>query len=516
MPARLTQEEAIQKAREVWGDQYDLSLFVYKTSRDMVKVICPIHGVFEVKANNFLMGHGCLKCGRQTDAVKQNYKNMTMALEEFIRRAREVHGDKYDYSEVEYKNNYTKVRIVCPNHGAFEQTPSNHLCGRGCPICRNEGISGRQADTYEEYVSKARVVHGDKYSYPRDKLKVGGKDKIGIICPKHGLFYQRKNVHLEGKGCIKCRDEKFSIDNRKTQEQFIADAIRVHGADAFDYSNAKYKDGKTPIDVICQKCGCHFSVIPSYHLRGVGCPECAKTHFSEIRTKTFEDFVTDARNVHGDKYTYIEETYKNGRTKMTMICPEHGEFEQRPNSHIQGSGCPKCAGFQRTTDDFVNEAKKVHGDRYDYSSVDYKMATEKVCIICPKHGQFWQLPTNHIKGAGCPHCAKSTGEDAIYEWLTENNINHIRQYKVIPTQVLFGRNLFKIDFYLPDHNTFIEFNGRQHYERISLWDTEEQFAEQQDRDRRLREYCKQHDITLIEIPYTEIDNIDKILKSRIK
>ena len=441
---------------------------------------------------------------------------MTMTLEEFIRRAREVHGDKYDYSKVDYKNNYTKVCIICPTHGEFMQVPSNHLQGAGCPYCRNEGISGRQADTYEEYVLKARTVHGDKYSYPRDKFQVGGKDKIGIICPKHGLFYQRKSVHLDGKGCIRCRDEKFSIDNRKTQEQFIADAIRVHGEGAFDYSNVKYEDGKTPVDIVCLKCGCRFSIAPSYLLHGQGCPECAKIHFSEIRTKSFPDFVDDARKVHGDKYIYIEDTYKNGRTKMTMVCPEHGEFEQRPNSHIQGSGCPKCAGFQRTTKDFIVEARKVHGDKYDYSKSDYKSATEKVCIICPIHGEFWQTPSNHLHGTGCPHCVKSTGEDAIYEWLTKNNINHIRQYKVIPNQVLFGRNLFKIDFYLPDHNTFIEFHGRQHYKRVSLWNTEDEFAEQQDRDRRLRDYCKRNKIRLIEIPYTEIENIENILKNKIK
>lgn len=205
---KLTQEEAIRKVREVWGDRYDLSLFVYTTSRAMVKVICPIHGVFETKANNFLMGHGCPKCGRQTDAVKQNYKNMTMTLEEFIRRAKEKHGDKFDYSKVVYVNSYTKVCIVCPEHGEFWQTPFNHLNGRGCPYCRNEGISGRQSYTYDEFVSKARSIHGDKYIYPKEEYRVGSKVKIGIICPIHGLFFQRPSAHLYGQGCPHCNESK--------------------------------------------------------------------------------------------------------------------------------------------------------------------------------------------------------------------------------------------------------------------------------------------------------------------
>lgn len=186
----------------------------------MVKVICPTHGLFEIKANNFLMGHGCPKCGRQTDAVKQNYKNMTMTLEEFIRRAREVHVDKYDYSKVEYKNNYTKVCIICPKHGEFYQTPSNHLEGRGCPYCRNEDISFRRANSYEVFVSKSRDVHGDKYSYPIEHYKTGRHVKIGIICPIHGLFFQRPSAHLYGQGCPYCNESKGEkkvaewLDNR--------------------------------------------------------------------------------------------------------------------------------------------------------------------------------------------------------------------------------------------------------------------------------------------------------------
>ena len=118
-----------------------------------------------------------------------------------------------------------------------------------------------------------------------------------------------------------------------------------------------------------------------------------------------EEFIEKARKVHGDKYDYSKVVYKNAITKVCIICPEHGEFWQEAYSHTKGCKCQACAGSKKlTTEEFIEKARKVHGDKYDYSKVEYKNNRTPICIICPEHGEFWQLPINHLKGCGCKHC----------------------------------------------------------------------------------------------------------------
>jgi hypothetical protein len=128
----------------------------------------------------------------------ENNMGKLKTTEEFIRRAKKVHGDKYDYSKVEYKGTHTKVCIICPIHGEFFQTPNNHLHGQGCLAC-----GGRKQLTKEEFIQKAREVHGDKYDYSKVEY-VNKNTKVKIICPIHGEFEQEPNSHLEGKGCPNC------------------------------------------------------------------------------------------------------------------------------------------------------------------------------------------------------------------------------------------------------------------------------------------------------------------------
>jgi len=126
---------------------------------------------------------------------------------------------------------------------------------------------------------------------------------------------------------------------------------------------------------------------------------------SNVR-KTTEQFIEEARQVHGDKYDYSKVEYVNSATKVCIVCPEHGEFWQRAGEHLKGKGCIKCAKhYKPTTEEFIEKARKAHGDKYDYSKVEYVNNKTKVCIICPEHGEFWQKPNNHLSGQGCPFCA---------------------------------------------------------------------------------------------------------------
>ena len=190
------------------------------------------------------------------------------------------------------------------------------------------------------------------------------------------------------------------MPKKKTKEEFIASAREVHG-DKYDYSKVEYVCALTKVCIICPEHGDFWQEANS-HLRGQGCPKCKY----EKQSSSTEEFIQKAHKVHGDKYDYSKVEYDGYKTKVCIICPKHGEFWQTPNSHLNGNGCPKCKGEKQTctTDEFIAKAKKIHGDKYDYSKVEYVNNHTKVCIICPEHGEFWQIPSSHLQGKGCPKC----------------------------------------------------------------------------------------------------------------
>ena len=183
-----------------------------------------------------------------------------------------------------------------------------------------------------------------------------------------------------------------------------------------------------------------------------------------MRKLTTEEFIERARRVHGDKYDYSEVEYVNNHTKVKIICPKHGIFEQVPSSHLSEKGCQICAGNIRlTTEGFVAKAKQVHGDKYDYSKVDYVNAHTKVKIGCPKHGIFVQEANTHLRGGGCSTCNLSKGELEISKALDGLNVTYETQYKF--SDCRNSRSL-PFDFYLPAYRLCIEFDGIQHFKVV--------------------------------------------------
>ena len=217
----------------------DYSKTEYINSRTKVCIICPEHGEFWQNANSHLQGNGCEKCGNSKKG-----QDKKLSKEEFILRARELHGWKYDYSKVVYVNSKTPVCIICPEHGEFWQTPSMHLLGQGCKKC----YGNSKKDT-EEFVKKAKEIHGDKYNYSKVEYN-GNKNKICIICPEHGEFWQTPNNHLNGCGCKKCSYEINPRRKRNTLEEFIKKANETHH-NIYDYSQVNYINNKTPFCMVC-------------------------------------------------------------------------------------------------------------------------------------------------------------------------------------------------------------------------------------------------------------------------
>ena len=209
--------------------------------------------------------------------------------------------------------------------------------------------------------------------------------------------------------------EKLSLDS------FINKAKKIHG-NKYDYSKVEYINSQTKVCIICPEHG-EFWQIPNDHLKGFGCSSC-----SGLKRHTKESFIEKAKEVHGDKYEYSKVEYINSKTKVCIICPKHGEFWQTPREHLQGFNCQKCGSINRskllslTNDKFIKKAKEVHGDRYDYSNINYVNYETKILIICPEHGNFWQMPREHLSGCGCPKCSvkNNINENKLFLYLCDN------------------------------------------------------------------------------------------------
>lgn len=293
---------------------------------------------------------------------------------------------------------------------------------------------------------------------------------------------------------------------RKTKEEFIKEARLVHGYQ-YDYSKVNYIDSKTKVCIICPEHG-EFWQTPGNHYH-YGCMKCGGTYKMDSKT-----FVNKARKIFGDKYSYDKVIYTTTDAKVIIGCPEHGDFEQTPHDHLGGHGCPICGGaISYTTESFIEAAKKVHGDCYSYNKVEYVKSTNKVIITCPKHGDFKQKPSVHLFGAGCPKCKRSRGEEAIALLLNDLNISYIEQYRI--NDNFKTRNEIVVDFYIPNKRCIIEYNGAQHYIPMEFFGGKDQLVNQQKRDAELREYCRNNDIKLVEIPYTET-NIEEVIIEELK
>ena len=204
-----------------------------------------------------------------------------------------------------------------------------------------------------------------------------------------------------------------------TTEEFIRKAKLVHG-DKYDYSKVNYVNAKTEIEIICKIHGSFYQT-PDKHLHSKGCPFCNRND-----KLTNEEFIKRAREIHGNKYDYSKVEYVSYHTRVCIICPIHGEFWQEPANHLCGKGCRKCSrnSYNYSTDEWINLAKLVHRDKYDYSKVNYKNSNTKVCIICSKHGEFLQEPNNHLIGQGCPKCKESKLEYNTRKILEDNKIEY--------------------------------------------------------------------------------------------
>jgi hypothetical protein len=369
--------------------------------------------------------------------MSKNFQNKTSI---FVNKAKNIHGDKYDYSKVEYIGAHYKVCIICPEHDVFNQSPTNHLSGNGCPKCAAKYSRGKyRLTTIETFLEQANKIHFGKYDYSKVAWK-NTYTKITIICPNHGEFTQIPQNHIR----LKCG---------------------------------------------CRKCG----------------REITKSKLGKYNT---EYFIEKAIKAHGNKYCYTNSKCFNATDKVEIKCHVHGIYQQPANQHLQGHGCPKCNFDQMASDrsmgkeNFILRSKEIFGDKFDYSKVQYINGQTNVIIICKIHEEFKVRPNAHLsKKSGCPICNESKLERELAFILEEQKIAYERQKKF----KWLGKQ--SLDFYITDYDIAIECQGAQHFKPIDFggkgveW-ANQAFEEVKKRDDIKLKKCLSHGIKMIYV----IDN----------
>jgi Zn finger protein HypA/HybF involved in hydrogenase expression len=288
------------------------------------------------------------------------------------------------------------------------------------------------------------------------------------------------------------------MTKKLTITEFIEKSNNIHN-NKYDYSLVDYKNNRTKVKIICKTHG-EFEQSPDNHFKGQRCPVCTSNKL------TIDDFKQRSTLLHNNKYDYSNVNYTGILNPVNIICPIHGEFNQLAKYHLESAGCPKCAGKNITIDDFIKKSNVIHNNKYDYSLVT--SVSEKVKIICQSHGVFEQKFYRHYHGSGCPLCRESRGEREIRKILIKNNINYIPQHKFSDCK---NKKSLSFDFYLPDNNLCIEYQGRQHYIECEYFGGEKRFINQITNDEIKKTYCTNNNINLIVIPY--YNNINDILKT---
>lgn len=426
-------------------DLYDYSKVVYTKACKEVIIICPVHGEILVKPEDLLNKNFQLICPLCNKENKRKKKAQDFWENNLLPKLNAKYQGSLDFSETVFINTLTPITYRCIIHGYKTTNVYNLLSDNATTGCQECAVENRTIGL-EEFIRRAREIHGDKYDYPKVTY-VNVNVKVEIYCKKcKEYFWQTPSAHINMKrGCPKC-----SGRYQKTPEEYKECFENLLGY-KFDFSLAQFNGRKTDVEIICKKCGSHFWKSPEKLLEAVRhrknheplCPYCE----SPVSNWNTESFIEWMKSIWGDKYDYSKVVYINAKTKIELICPEHGSFLKIPND-----------------------------------------------IICHKHQE-------NI----CPRCNISEGEIKTEIFLKDNNIKYkpqkvFKDLRIINPAIKVPHPL-KFDFYLKEYNLCIEYQGPQHYMPIEKFGGEDAFKKQQKRDEEKRKYCKLNKISLLEIKY---------------
>lgn len=290
---------------------------------------------------------------------------------------------------------------------------------------------------------------------------------------------------------------------RRTHEEFVTQATKIHGG-KYCYSLSKYINEYTKIIIICPDHG-EFEQKPSVHLKGHGCKKCRYEKLSADMGGGLAGFIKKANKIHNDKYDYSKSVYLTSQKKITIICPEHGEFEQLPCNHInKGAGCLKCSSaHQPTNEEFVDSLIKKFGNKHNYAKTKYKSAHDKITVICPDHGEFQVVATSYLRSGSCPKCSASSEQYLISEYIKSIGFDPL----------INDKNTIKpleLDIYIPEKKLAIEYNGNYWHSYNTIESNNEKARHKNKSDR-----CEDANIKLLQISTDDLEKFE-IIKSMIR
>jgi len=313
-------------------------------------------------------------------------------------------------------------------------------------------------------------------------------------------------------GIVKTEDEWFTKHHYNDSD--ILDLI--------DFSKFIFINMTTKSAAKCKICdhiwNTTLCILDTGHL----CPKCGRRKQIKSQTKPLDTFILDAVSVHDDKYSYHDTIYLNDTDLVKIWCNScEIFFHQTRSNHLRGHGCKKCVTKVvtslrvKTIEQFIKDAIEIHGDRYSYIEVIYINSNTHIkiwCNSCKKY--FHQSPHNHINGkCGCPICNESKGEKETVKWLEYHGFKYEQQKVYDNLLGVSGVINLRIDFYLPNYNTCIEYDGEQHYKWKRGMMTKQEFLTIQEHDRRKTQYCIDNGIRLIRIRWDE--SIDELLTNTL-
>ena len=379
-------ETFLQKAKEFHSDDngspiYSYDLFIYESATTKGIIICPKHGQFNQTPSKHINGQGCRICGIER---RGNLRRLT--TEEFITRAKAMsEHSKCLYDKVNYQGTDKIVIITCNEHGDFEQTAGQHLSGSSCPKC-----AGNERKTLDEF-----IIQANTHSYTKT-VYINAHTHIIIICPEHGDFPQTPGHHLSGQGCIKCANTY-----PYTLETYVEKAKQIHADSNYNYSLSLYTGVNSPITIICPIHG-EFTQSAHSHLNGCGCPSCGRQKTIAGKTHTTQKFVARAQAIHENRWDYSQTKYESAKKKLTIVCKDHGVFQQTPDYHLSGGICPKCSNrspYSKAACNWLTELQKTVPDlQWAYNEGEHKIKdsnyradgySPSTNTIYEFHGCYW-------------------------------------------------------------------------------------------------------------------------------
>jgi Zn finger protein HypA/HybF involved in hydrogenase expression len=516
---RYTEQEWIALARKEHGERYLYVGCGYAGMAAKVTIRCLEHGSFMQKALDHVKGSGCPHCGAKARqrGILQSRAKSRISTQELIARFEDKHGQTYDYAQVKGTGTKKPVTIVCRQHGLFQQLPSNHLRGSGCPKCGILRAGEKRKLDQQEFEKRVRAAHGDRYGLSL-AVYVTQYDNVMVECTEHGQFLILPLNLWQGGGCPKCARRQNGLNHRITQDDYLCRVDHIHGT-TYDHSLIQFEHMRDKIVVVCRDHGQFWPTAANY-LAGRGCPDCGSSRAAGKRTPKLvlkiDEVLARFREIHGDQYDYTKVVYGHSNCYVEIVCRQHGSFLQAPSSHWMGKGCPECGRVTRaanqvlTTEEVIARFRQLHGDRYDYTDTEYGRFRQHVMIRCRRHGSFRQTPQAHLEGKGCPRCSQSSGETRAAAWLLERGIEFTVEFPV----AIEGSTRCRFDFFLPDQCAFLEIDGPHHYAPVqyagmSLEKAQHVFQQTQRRDALKGNWATENGVLVYRIRWDE--NIEERL-----